>query len=74
LWSIAQGIQAGRSVAGEAALALVVLGLVAWFFFSTRYTLTDSELVVRLGPFRLRVPLREVTSVRATRNPLSSPA
>ncbi len=45
-----------------------------WLLAGTRYTLTDSDLRVRCGPFRWRVALAEILSVTPTRNPLSSPA
>ena len=58
-------------------IALVILvgvGLPLWVLGSTRYTLMDAELRVRSGPFRWRVPLREVREITPTRDPLSSPA
>ena len=36
--------------------------------------ITDTDLVVRSGPFHWTIPLRSVRSVVPTRNPLSSPA
>jgi len=55
---------------------LILLGaaLPAWVLAATDYTLTDTALRVRSGPFRWRVPLDQVRSIRPTRNPLSSPA
>lgn len=47
---------------------------VAWIWRATDYTLTSSELLIRCGPFRWRVPLAEIEEVNPTRNPLSSPA
>jgi len=58
---------------GIAALILGV-GLPLWILDSTGYTLTTGFLVVRSGPFHWGVPLRQITKVTATRNPLSSPA
>jgi len=57
-------------------LPLLAVGYagVAWVFLSTRYELDDRELRVRSGPFRWRVPLGSLETVRPTRNPLSSPA
>jgi hypothetical protein len=53
--------------AGVAALVLyVVLG--------TRYTLTDTELLIQSGPFGWRVPVQQIKRVVPSRNPLSSPA
>ncbi len=47
---------------------------VVWTWMATDYTLTSSELLVRSGPFRWRVPLGEIQEIQPTRNPLSSPA
>ncbi len=58
------------------AAALILLGamLPVWLMVSTRYTLTDGELHVVSGPFRWRVPVREIRAVAHTRCALSSPA
>lgn len=53
---------------------LVTVGLPLWLLRATHYTLDGTDLRVRSGPFRWRVPLREIHEVRPTRNPLSSPA
>lgn len=50
------------------------IGLVLWIFLSTYYEIEDRDLNVRSGPFRWRVPLDSIESVRPSRNPLSSPA
>ena len=50
------------------------VGLPVWLFATTSYRFTDADLLVRSGPFRWRVPLREITSVRPSRDLLSSPA
>ena len=58
-----------------ASLAVVLgFGFPAWVMFATHYTLTDSTLLVRCGPFRWQVPVAQIVSVTPTRNPLSSPA
>lgn len=45
-----------------------------WLVVSTRY-IVDSELLrIHCGPFRWKIRLDEIESLRATRNPLSSPA
>jgi hypothetical protein len=53
---------------------LLGFGLPAWIVLSTRYTLDDTTLHVRSGPFSWRIPLAEVTGTAQTSNPLSSPA
>ena len=54
-------------------LALGV-GLPWWILSTTTYTLTDRELAVRSGPFHWHIPLRQITAVKPTKNPMSSPA
>jgi len=58
------------------AFVLVMVGSVLpiWILTSTRYTFTATDLDVRCGPFRWRVPLRDIRTVTPTKNPLSSPA
>jgi len=55
-------------------LACTVLGLLAWVLLSTNYRFDDAMLIICSGPFRWRVPLREIQSIEPSRNPLSSPA
>jgi hypothetical protein len=57
-----------------AATLLVGMGLPWWILSSTTYTLTTGFLVIRSGPFHWNIPLRQVTNIKPTRNPLSSPA
>ncbi len=57
-----------------AIIALLAVGFMLWTLYGIRYTLTDAALMIRCGPFRYRVPLDRIESVRPTRNPLSSPA
>lgn len=60
------------------ALALPILllgaGLPLWILAVTHYTFVGEELIVRSGPFRWRIPLREIRSVTPTRDMLASPA
>lgn len=58
------------------AILPLLLGTVlpAWILTTTYYTLGDSELRVKSGPFSWRVPLDEIRSIEKTSNPLSSPA
>jgi hypothetical protein len=48
--------------------------LMLWILYGTKYVLADDSLLAMCGPFRYRVPLAEIDSVRPSRNPLSSPA
>ena len=54
-------------------MALGVL-LPLWILFGTRYVITQDSLEVKSGPFAWHIPISSITSVRKTRNPLSSPA
>jgi hypothetical protein len=45
-----------------------------WTLYGTRYTLTESTLIVQSGPFRWVIDLEAIVEVFPTRNPLSSPA
>lgn len=53
---------------------LLMAGFAVWILRSTEYAVGSEELRIRSGPFRWRVPLREIQEVRPTRNPISSPA
>lgn len=59
-------------------LGLVLLlgsaGFMLWVLYGTDYTVSPDDLHIRSGPFRFRVPLSEIESVKPSRNPLSSPA
>jgi hypothetical protein len=49
-------------------------GLPLWLLLGTRYTLEPTQLLIRSGPFRWRVPVADITRITPTSNPLSSPA
>lgn len=53
---------------------LLSAAFVLWIWAKTGYTITETDLLVQSGPFRWRIPLATIRSVRPTRNPLSSPA
>lgn len=42
--------------------------------FPMRYGITDDAIVVRHGLVRQKIPLRDITDVKPTNSPLSSPA
>jgi hypothetical protein len=50
------------------------VGLPLWLLLGTRYTLEPTQLLIRSGPFRWRVPVADITRITPTSNPLSSPA
>jgi len=56
------------------AIGPLSLGLMLWTILGTDYTIDDSSLRVRGGPFRWTIRLQDIRSVTPTRNPASSPA
>ncbi len=74
-------VTAAISEAGEpgmiTSLILTMIGIAAlmvWLLLGTHYTVDRGIIRIVSGPFRWKVPVDEITSVRPTRNPLSSPA
>ncbi|MDJ0904705.1 MAG: PH domain-containing protein [Woeseiaceae bacterium] len=74
-------VTAAITEAGEpgmiTSLILAMIGIVAlmvWLLLGTHYTVDRGIIRIVSGPFRWKVPVEDITSVRATRNPLSSPA
>jgi len=57
-----------------AALYFAAAAFMFWVLYAISYAVDDEELLIRCGPFRYRVPLAQIDSVRPSRNPLSSPA
>ena len=57
-----------------AGLVVLIAVLVPWVFASTYYVVDVRELKVVSGPFRWRIPLRDITRVTPTRAWWSSPA
>jgi hypothetical protein len=58
----------------ELGVAVLTTVFLAWFFAATYYVVTDTDLIVRSGPLRWIIALRSVERLRASRDPLSSPA
>jgi Bacterial PH domain len=54
--------------------SLAVVALVLSVLLNTSYTVDRGVLTARSGPLCWKVPLDQIRSVEATRNPLSSPA
>ena len=69
-------LQAGDPLAttGMLLLMIAVAGLMVWLLVGTHYTVDRGTIRVVSGPFRWKVPVDAITSVKRTRNPLSSPA
>ena len=85
LWGAAMGLlYASMDVAGSqahAAFKIVFMvacvsgaALIPWILYGTSYTLTDSALIIRCGPFRQRVMVSTIQEVAPSRKAVSSPA
>ena len=55
-------------------LCIAVIVLIVWLLLQTHYIVEKSDLRIVSGPFRWRIPIDQITTVRRTKNPLSSPA
>jgi hypothetical protein len=64
----------GAGILSALAGTVFLAGLYAGLVLPMRYAVTADQLVVRHGLVKQRVALEEITEVRPTRNPLSSPA
>jgi hypothetical protein len=56
------------------AVFLLCLALCVWTLFGTYYVVNATSLIAHSGPFHWTVPLREIRSVRPTRDVRSGPA
>src|SRR5262249_24468829 len=54
--------------------AVLVAGIYFGLVFPIRYGIDDTQLVVRFGICRQRIPLADIAEVCPTHNPLSAPA
>ncbi|MFN3882591.1 MAG: PH domain-containing protein [Nitrincola lacisaponensis] len=53
---------------------IIGAGFPVWLMTGTTYTLSSTSLLVKSGPFKWQVPIKQITSITPTSNPLSSPA
>lgn len=69
-------LRTGSNTAIVAILPALTIGagLPVWLMTSTTYTLSGTTLMVKSGPFKWQVPIEQITSIKPTSNPLSSPA
>ena len=75
IWLVARDPDAGLLFkAGFGVLMAATFLFTLWVVYGTRYGLARNRLIIRSGPFRWRVALGDIDSVRPSRNPLSSPA
>ncbi|MER2028829.1 MAG: PH domain-containing protein [Solibacillus sp.] len=51
-----------------------IIVLLCILFFGTKYVIEKEELIVYGGIYKKRIPIKQIRSLRPTRNPLSAPA
>jgi hypothetical protein len=59
---------------GQLLIMVAVILFIGWIWFGTGYEISETELKIRCGPFRQRIPLQGIEEIKRTRSPLSSPA
>ncbi|WP_082235285.1 PH domain-containing protein [Halobacillus massiliensis] len=55
-------------------LTLAVPLFILWLWLTVAYIIDEKELIVIYGPFKKRIPLNSIQSLKKTMNPISSPA
>lgn len=52
----------------------VMVVFLSWIWFGTNYEINDGLLIIRCGPFKSSIHIKDIKSIKKTRNPLSSAA
>ncbi len=55
-------------------LGIAIAALIVWLTLGTYYVVDRGKLIIAAGPIRWKVAIEQISSVEATRSPLSSPA
>ena len=77
IWAISTAAtQAGDPLVttGIILVGIAVVALMLWLIIGTHYTVDRGTLRIVSGPFRWKVAIDQISSVEATKSPLSSPA
>jgi hypothetical protein len=72
LSSLRRIIEEGDIFMGSVLLA--VNAFLIWTLATTAYSVEDGVLMIKAGPFKWRIPVADIESVKPTWNPVSSPA
>lgn len=70
----ASGASEDLSLGLALAIFAFVVALPVWLFTGTKYVVEGESLHIRSGPFKWTIPIKDITNVTETRNPISSPA
>ncbi|MFC0562513.1 PH domain-containing protein [Halalkalibacter alkalisediminis] len=54
-------------------VALPIAFFIGWLWFSTGYTIENSILKIKYGPFRKEVNIQDISKINKTKNPISAP-
>lgn len=73
-YDILQGNLTRADVFISVAITFIMPAFIGWLWFQTHYTILEDTLVVVSGPLRKKIPLNEITFVKPSKNPISSPA
>jgi Bacterial PH domain len=55
-------------------VSVITTALVMWMALETSYTMTETELAIRGGPVRLRMPLASICRMRRSHTLIAAPA
>ncbi|SKC82116.1 PH domain-containing protein [Maledivibacter halophilus] len=55
-------------------LMLAILIFIGWMWFGTRYYISNGIIIVKYGPFRKSIVIKDIKTIKKTNNPISSPA
>jgi hypothetical protein len=71
-----QGVTRGNQLSLPEVVLIIGLPyvLIIWFYSTTVYELTATELIVRAGPIRKVIPLDKLQRIRASNSVMSAPA
>jgi len=77
LYPVSLPVMKSGSLLDIAVMAITILfslGFLVWLALSTRYTITNTELIVRSGPFKWNIERSSIHGIAVSRSPISSPA
>ncbi|RDU36077.1 hypothetical protein DRW41_15955 [Neobacillus piezotolerans] len=57
---------------GAPTITVPIAGFLLWLWFSTGYTVEGGMLIVRSGPFKRKIPIKEIEKVKQSNSLLAS--
>lgn len=74
IWILIEGLAAGGRPSIGFTIAIVAMGGVWYCIATTFYEVNEQYLIAAFGPFKTRVPVTSIHTMRATTSILSAPA